>query len=296
MAVLYALQNVPPFAPLHIISDSKYMINGLTKHLVNWEKRGWIGIDNKDLLQPIAARLRERGAISTFKWTKGHSGKIGNEAADALACEGANKPDSDIIDMSVNPKFNLTGAQLSCMSQALIYQGIKELESVPPQISTEINLDITRHAVHSTSGHFPTDAAIWHSVRHKEIDCTIRIFLWKLLHGVHKCGEYWLNIPGFEQWSTCQTCGVPESMEHILTDCDVPGQKIVWSLAKNLWLKKHKHWPNVTNIGNITGCSLIEVRNQHGQRRNGAERLFRIVITESAYLIWKIRCHRVIEH
>jgi len=133
-------------------------------------------------------------------------------------------------------------------------------------------------------------------VRHKDIDCTIRIFLWKLLNGVHKCGEYWLNIPGFEQRSKCQTCGVPESMEHILTDCDVPGQEIIWSLAKNLWLKKHKHWPNVTNIGNITGCSLIEVRNQHGQRRNGAERLFRIVITESAYLIWKIRCHRVIEH
>jgi hypothetical protein len=34
-------------------------------------------------------------------------------------------------------------------------------------------------------------------------------------------------------------------MTHILTDCDIPGQKDIWDLAKRTWLKKHNYWPIV---------------------------------------------------
>jgi len=88
-----------------------------------------------------------------------------------------------------------------------------------------------------------------------------------------------------------ESCRVEDSMEHILTECDVPGQGLIWNLTKALWLKKQGSWPNRLNMGNIIGCSLIEVKSQDGEHQTGAERLYRIIMSEAAYLIWKIRCH-----
>ena len=291
-AVLYAIQKTPPFAPLHILT-SKYVIDGLTKHLTKWEKHGWIGIDNKEFFKPIAALLRERGAITTFKQSTRDS--IGDKAANAYAKEGAQKEEHDLIDLTVKHKFNLTGAQLSCITQAFAYQGIKERLTVGPRTSTMINLDVTRHAVKHITGHLPTDATIWHSIRNKDISRSIRVFLWKMLHGAHKCGGYWLKIPEYEHRSICPHCKVEESMTHILTECDIPGQKEVWSLAKALWLKKHNYWPEITNSGNITGCGLIRFTSDDGRNKHGANRLYRILVSESAHLIWRLRCNRVIE-
>ncbi|KAF7799521.1 hypothetical protein EIP86_010758, partial [Pleurotus ostreatoroseus] len=42
VAVLTAARNSPPFAPLHIVSDSQYVIDGLTRRLPIWEAHGWI--------------------------------------------------------------------------------------------------------------------------------------------------------------------------------------------------------------------------------------------------------------
>jgi len=39
-AIIAAVQEIPPFCPLEIISDSKYAIDGLTTHLPEWEDRG----------------------------------------------------------------------------------------------------------------------------------------------------------------------------------------------------------------------------------------------------------------
>ncbi|KAN0107309.1 hypothetical protein V8E52_010245, partial [Russula decolorans] len=53
-AVIVALQNTPRFYPLEIVSDSKYVIDGLTSHLREWEDRGWIGIQNATLFKKAA--------------------------------------------------------------------------------------------------------------------------------------------------------------------------------------------------------------------------------------------------
>jgi hypothetical protein len=156
-------------------------------------------------------------------------------------------------------------------------------------------MDITRHAVKTISGKTPTDATIWHSIRNKDISRNIRVFLWKTLHKTQKCGEYWLNIPGFEHRLNCPTCRVDESMTHILTDCAVPGQKEIWKLVSTLWSKKHDYWPRIRNIGAITGCGLANFKDDKGKQMDGANRLYRILISESAFLIWKLRCTRVIE-
>lgn len=85
-----------------------------------------------------------------------------------------------------------------------------------------------------------------------------------MLHKTHKCGDYWANIPNLEHCRDCHTCGVEDSMEHILTECEIPGQKEIWDLAQTLWSGKHVHWPQIKNIGLITGCGLADFKDRKG--------------------------------
>jgi ribonuclease HI len=48
------------------------------------------------------------------------------------------------------------------------------------------------------------------------------------------------------------------------------------------------------SLGVILGCGLAEFRDGDGKRHEGTERLYRILVSEAAYLIWKIRNERVI--
>ena len=73
---------------LHILCDSQYVINSLTKWMPGWKKRGWKKGDGKpvlnaDLMRQLDAELRGRQV--RFTWVKGHAGHPLNEAADS-AC------------------------------------------------------------------------------------------------------------------------------------------------------------------------------------------------------------------
>lgn len=80
-----------------IHTDSKYSIQCLTDWFIKWEKNGWKSstgrpVENKDLVEPILVRIRERDACrakTSFKWIKGHANDPGNVAADCLAVQGS---------------------------------------------------------------------------------------------------------------------------------------------------------------------------------------------------------------
>ncbi len=57
-AVIVAIQETPHFQPLEIISDSKYVIKGLTTHLHSWEDKGWIRIQNAKLFKRAVYLLK----------------------------------------------------------------------------------------------------------------------------------------------------------------------------------------------------------------------------------------------
>ena len=78
-------------------------------------------------------------------------------------------------------------------------------------------------------------------------------------------------------------------------DCTAPGQSIIWNLAKTIWLQKSNEWPRIT-YGTVLGCCMTNFINEKGNKKYGANRLFGIIITESAHLIWKLRCERRIQH
>jgi ribonuclease HI len=92
----------------------------------------------------------------------------------------------------------------------------------------------------------------------------------------------------------CQHCGTIESMEHMLSQCEIPGQKEVWDLAKELWTKRNPNW-TWPGIGTIISAGLANFKNDEGKMKPGEARLYRILMAESAHLIWKIRCERLMQ-
>lgn len=124
-AVIKAVEITPVSWPLKIHTDSKYVINGLTTHLSTWEDQGWIGVKNADFFKRAAYLLKRRSAPTYFQWVKGHEGNEGNEESDRLAKEGANKAVPDVLILEIPKDYNLQGAKLKALSQALAYKGIK---------------------------------------------------------------------------------------------------------------------------------------------------------------------------
>ena len=73
---------------LHVLADSQYAINVVSKWRLGWKKRGWTKADKKpiknlELIQEIDRAMEGRRV--TFEWVKGHAGHRMNERADDLA-------------------------------------------------------------------------------------------------------------------------------------------------------------------------------------------------------------------
>ncbi|XP_006463019.1 hypothetical protein AGABI2DRAFT_73401 [Agaricus bisporus var. bisporus H97] len=82
-------------------------------------------------------------------------------------------------------------------------------------------------------------------------------------------------------------------MEHILTQCETPGQKEIWNEIAKIWRLRHNTWQKPT-FGEIMGCASARITNNDGKTNIGLTRLYQILISEAAYKIWSIRCKRVI--
>jgi len=86
---------------LHILADSQYAINVISKWSPGWKKRGWVKADKKpiknlELIQEIDRAMQ--GRTVTFEWVKGHAGHPLNERADdaARSCAEAYRDGRDI--------------------------------------------------------------------------------------------------------------------------------------------------------------------------------------------------------
>ena len=89
LAVIVALESLKTNKiPIHIYSDSKYVIDSIVKNWVySWQKKGFKGKKNVDLWK----RFLEvsKGLNITYHWVKGHAGHIENERCDQLAVDAA---------------------------------------------------------------------------------------------------------------------------------------------------------------------------------------------------------------
>lgn len=73
------------------VSDSEYLVKGITEWMHGWKRRGWRRkegpILNLELWQALDRVLTGRAV--TFKWVRGHAGNVKNEYADSLAVQAA---------------------------------------------------------------------------------------------------------------------------------------------------------------------------------------------------------------
>ncbi|RDX52284.1 hypothetical protein OH76DRAFT_1345381 [Lentinus brumalis] len=270
-------------------------MDGLTIHATDWERKGWLGIANSELLRDVLARLRSRSAPTTFRWVKGHTGLTGNEGADNLAKAGVELAPTLLRDPPV--EFLRDGAALSHITQKLAYRGVRMWcpKTAKPRAATVRMIARVIDSITHTYGVTITQRTLWNAIRHKDVSRTMRDFWWKALHDALRVGTYWEHIPGYEQRAVCQVCGMVDSLEHILLECDAPGQKTVWELTNHMLQAKGIPTPQ-WSFGALLGAIAAPFpRTGEDTLKTGQRRLFRIVMTESVHLLWKLRCHRVIE-
>ncbi|KIY48503.1 hypothetical protein FISHEDRAFT_43017, partial [Fistulina hepatica ATCC 64428] len=167
-------------------------------------------------------------------------------------------------------------------------------KKVADRPKTKAHLKLCREAMVRHQNVSPSDEAIWVSLSDKDFTNKQNTFLWKAMHDAYKTGAFWNHIPNFEGRGVCPECGVMEDLKHILFECKIPGQKLVWELAKSLVEMKDVLWPNLS-LGLVMAIALLADQGNNNGSKAGNERLLKIIVAESVYLIWVLRCERQIE-
>ena len=92
MAAIRGLEALKRPCRVTLSTDSRYVMDGLTKWIHGWLRNGWRTADKKpvknaDLWQELLAAAKPHRV--EWVWVKGHAGHPDNERADKLASDAA---------------------------------------------------------------------------------------------------------------------------------------------------------------------------------------------------------------
>ena len=87
-ATIKALKYFKEHQLITLITDSKYVKDGIESWIANWKKNGWRTtskkpVKNKELWVELDSQIAKHNI--TWNWVKGHAGDRYNEKADFLA-------------------------------------------------------------------------------------------------------------------------------------------------------------------------------------------------------------------
>ncbi|MBE7635586.1 ribonuclease HI [Sneathiella sp. P13V-1] len=90
-AAIEALNCLKRSSEVLLHTDSKYVMDGITKWMHGWKRNNWKTaakkpVKNQDLWMALDDAIRSHDI--EWKWVKGHAGINGNEKADELANKG----------------------------------------------------------------------------------------------------------------------------------------------------------------------------------------------------------------
>ncbi|MEO6388317.1 MAG: ribonuclease HI [Croceibacterium sp.] len=91
-AVIRALEALIEPCDVAVHSDSRYVIDGITKWVAGWQRKGWINaskkpVRNEDLWHQLIAAVAPHRV--TWQWVRGHDGHAENERVDQIASAAA---------------------------------------------------------------------------------------------------------------------------------------------------------------------------------------------------------------
>ncbi|KAF5341067.1 hypothetical protein D9611_005971 [Ephemerocybe angulata] len=298
-AILAAVQAMRDDIPVIICSDSQVTLTVIGKSALKAEDTDWLETKNREVIEPIIAKLRLRKGLTIMEKVKAHVGIHGNEMADRLADQGADKDVTDVaLDMEIPARQKVEGMRLDKASQALIYRGIRRLKTrnTAPRRTTQSHLEAARHEIRERTKKTLTDEQIWMSFRNNDIrNRRTKQLLWKIMHQGLPIGTYWDKITNYEGRSRCKACVTVESAEHIFTECTHNGQKTVWKIVTRIFEKKNIPWTTPT-LGTILGCGVTHIMDARtGKPRPEANRLYTMVVAEAIQFIWRSRCTWIID-
>ena len=99
MAALEGLRSLPSGSAVCIVTDSKLMLESMTKWIHGWKKRGWKTaggdpVKNQDLVTALESEIARHASVR-WHWVRGHETgsehvhKVLNDRADQLAVAAA---------------------------------------------------------------------------------------------------------------------------------------------------------------------------------------------------------------
>lgn len=96
--------DVSDFKKVHVFSDSKYVLQGITEWIKNWKKNNWRTAAKKEVmnqelwqeLDKLVETVSHSGKHITWTYVKGHSDNKYNARADVLATECA---DAEVVEV-----------------------------------------------------------------------------------------------------------------------------------------------------------------------------------------------------
>lgn len=91
-AVIRGLKALIEPCDVTIYTDSKYVIDGITKWVHGWKRNGWVNaskqpVRNADLWHDLI-EVAQKHQIE-WQWVRGHNGHVENERVDKLASDAA---------------------------------------------------------------------------------------------------------------------------------------------------------------------------------------------------------------
>ena len=129
-AAIAALESLDGPADIHLHSDSRYLVEGITRGWAEqWRAKGWRQTKNRPTPNAdLWARLLTAAARHTVSWVwvRGHAGHPENERADQLAARAASRkglPADDGYETSQADLNGSGGASRSLQDQPGLFEG-----------------------------------------------------------------------------------------------------------------------------------------------------------------------------
>src|SRR4051812_47199505 len=93
MAALEGLRSLPDGGRVCIVTDSRLMLDSMTKWIHGWKRKGWKTaggdpVKNQDLVKALEAEIARHAQVR-WHWVKGHANSALNDRADQLAVAAA---------------------------------------------------------------------------------------------------------------------------------------------------------------------------------------------------------------
>ncbi|KAE9409447.1 hypothetical protein BT96DRAFT_806370 [Gymnopus androsaceus JB14] len=294
VAAKTTVEILDPKLTLHIETRSKY-VQTLLKNPLKLEDAGFFNAVNSEILQSTIASFRAWRTPTLISLLVEKDEQSNAKGAKRLANAAIKKVRVSYINLLLPPTLRVTGAKLKTMTQGLAYRIIKSQQTERDEMvrrRTEENLNRIIESVQDRFNYTPTPESIWKAIRHKDLEHKTRNFMWMIIHDAYWTGTHWLRSSmnqELQERAFCATCGKVDDFQHILMECESPGQTIIWNLVSKVWEMKDSTIPwTLLSLGDVLGCGLARAKNA------GGSRLWKIMIAESAYLIWILCSKQVI--